>query len=207
MACALVSMTIATGMAQAQGTGSAKATESGVTVYGGYRGSTQLTEATTGQNVYLNSSASYALAVDFGIDPTKQWEIFYSRQKTEMTSAGFSAAANNVPLTIQYLHFGGTYFSQGIGNGVYVAGGLGATLLEPDRAGLNSVAKASMSLSAGVLVPIGKNLGLRLEARGYATLLNNSGGMFCGSNTGCTVTVKGSALYQGEALVGLSARF
>jgi len=200
-------MTIAAGIAQAQGTGSAKATESGVTLYGGYRASNQLTEASTEQNVYVNSGASYALAVDFGIDRNRQWEIFYSRQKTQLTSAGFSAAADNVPITIEYLHAGGTYFPQGLGNGSYVAAGLGATLLSPDRAGLSSVTKPSLSLAAGFLIPFGKNLGLRLEARGYATLLNNSGGMFCDSNTGCTVAVKGSALYQGEALVGLSARF
>jgi len=57
------------------------------------------------------------------------------------------------------------------------------------------------------MLPVGKNFGLRFEARGYATLLNNSGGMFCSSNGGCVVSIKGTALYQGEALIGLSGRF
>ena len=48
---------------------------------------------------------------------------------------------------------------------------------------------------------------LRLEARGYATLLNNNGGLFCGGDKGRVVTVNGPALYQSEALVGLSLRF
>jgi len=31
--------------------------------------------------------------------------------------------------------------------------------------------------------------------------------MFCGGAAGCTVTIKGNALFQGEVLVGLSVRF
>jgi hypothetical protein len=194
--------------ARAQGAGGAKqATENNVTVYGGYRASSHLTETTTGQHVDVNNSSSYAVAVDIGIDRNRQWEIFYSRQKTELASGGFSAAANNVPLTIEYLHAGGTYFIDGLGNGGYVVGGIGATLLRPDRAGLDSETKPSINLGAGYMLPVGKNFGLRFEARGYATLLNNSGGMFCGSNGGCVVSIKGTALYQGEALIGLSGRF
>lgn len=210
--CVLFPVAIATGsalaQAQAQGAGSAKPpTESGITLYGGYRASSSLTEATTGQSVNVNSGSSYALALDFGIDHQTQWELFYSRQKTELSSGGFSALVNNLPLTIEYFHVGGTYFPGGLGKGGYVVGGFGATLLSPDRAGLSSVTKPSINLGGGFLFPIGKNLGVRLEGRGYATLLNNSGGMFCGSNSGCVVSIKGDALYQWEALVGLSGRF
>ena len=89
MACVLFPMTIATGMAQAQGMGGAsQAAESGVTAYGGYRSSSSLTETTTGQNVNVNTGASYALAVDIGLDRNRQVEIFYGRQKTELTSGG-----------------------------------------------------------------------------------------------------------------------
>ena len=205
VACVLLSMT---GMAQAQGMWGAKGpTESGVTVYGGYRGSSSLTETTTGQDVNVNTGASYALAVDFGLDRNTQLEIFYGRQKTELTSGGFSAAANNLPLTIEYLHIGGTNFFEGLGKGVYLVGGIGVTLLRPDRAGLSSEIKPSINLGVGYLLPMGRNLALRFEARGYATLLNNSSSMFCGSNVGCIVSIEGTALYQAEALVGLTGRF
>ncbi len=180
MACVLFPMTIATGMAQAQGMGGAsQAAESGVTAYGGYRSSSSLTETTTGQNVNVNTGASYALAVDIGLDRNRQVEIFYGRQKTGLTSGGFSAAANNLPLTIEYLHVGGTNFFEGLGKGVYLVGGIGVTLLRPDRAGLSSETKPSINLGVGYLVPIGRNL----------------------------VSIQGTALYQGEALIGLSGRF
>ena len=53
----------------------------------------------------------------------------------------------------------------------------------------------------------GKRLGIRFEARGYAALLSNNGGLFCGGNKGCVITINGPALYQAEGLEGLSLRF
>jgi len=46
---------------------------------------------------------------------------------------------------------------------------------------------------------------LRLEARGYATLVNSSGGLFCSG--GCTLQIEGDTLTQGEVQLGLSFRF
>jgi hypothetical protein len=51
------------------------------------------------------------------------------------------------------------------------------------------------------------HVGLRFEARGYGILLNNNSAIFCGGTTGCTVAIKGNALFLGEALAGISARF
>src|SRR5258706_15116256 len=100
MACVLFPMTIGTGMAQAQSMGGAsQAAESGVTAYGGYRASSSLTETTTGQNVNVNTGASYAPAGDIRLDPNRQVEIFYGRPKTEPTSGGFSPGAHNHPPT------------------------------------------------------------------------------------------------------------
>jgi hypothetical protein len=31
--------------------------------------------------------------------------------------------------------------------------------------------------------------------------------LFCGGNSGCTVAIKGTALFEGEVLAGLAARF
>ena len=49
------------------------------------------------------------------------------------------------------------------------------------------------------------SLALRAELRGYATLINSSGSFFCSG--GCVVSLKGDALVQGAALLGLSMRF
>jgi hypothetical protein len=43
------------------------------------------------------------------------------------------------------------------------------------------------------------------ELRGYFTLINSSGGLFCSG--GCVVAVKGDALTQVEGLLGLNLAF
>jgi hypothetical protein len=192
--------------AHAQATATPKK-ESSVTVYGGYRFGGTLTEETTNSTINLDSGSSYALAIDIGLDAQTQLEFFYSQQKTALTSGAFSSTVNNIPLTLYNYQLGGTYFIEQVGRGLYVVGGIGATNVKPDQAGLNSETYFSGNLGVGWMIPIGQHVGIRLEARGYGILLNNDSSMFCGSNTGCTVAIKGSALYEGEVLVGLSIRF
>lgn len=181
------------------------AKENSVTVYGGYRFGGTLTEATTNSTIDLKNDGSVALAVDFGLDPQTQIQLFYSRQNTALTSGAFSPQVNNIDLTLHNYHVGGTYFIDHVGQGLYVVGGLGATTATPDRAGLNSETFFSLNLGVGWMVPLGKHAGLRFEARGYGILVNNNSALFCSG--GCVVSIKGDAIYQGEALVGLSIRF
>ena len=86
--------------------------------------------------------------------------------------------------------------------GGYVAGGLGATFMSPSVDGLSSEVRPSMSLALGYEHALAPSLALRMELRGYMTLINSSGGFFCSG--GCVVALKGDALLQGEALLGLS---
>ena len=62
-------------------------------------------------------------------------------------------------------------------------------------------------LGVGWMVPLGRNVGLRFEARGYGILLSNNSSIFCGDNAGCTAAIKGNAIFEGEVLAGISARF
>jgi hypothetical protein len=79
--------------------------------------------------------------------------------------------------------------------------------MDPSLNGLTSETRFSMNFGVGYMIPIGKHLGIRFEARGYGTLLNNDGGIFCNSNKGCVISSSGQALFQCEGLIGLSARF
>lgn len=197
---------VAAGLAQAQTLGRAAGSENGVTLYGGYRAGGTFTETTTEQEVRVGSFASIALAVDIALEPGKQVQLFYSRQKTDLSSGAFLVSTNSIPLTIEYYHIGGTAFFQAISNGPYVVGGIGATVFRPEGPGLTSETKPSMNLGFGYMLPLGRDFGARFEARGYATLIESTGGLFC-SNNSCLVSIKGTTLYQAEALVGLTGRF
>lgn len=181
--------------------------ESSVTLYGGYRFGGKLTEVTTRSTVNLASGGSYALAVDIGLDRQSQLQLFYSHQDSALTSSAFSPKANNVGLTLHNYHLGGTYFIDEVGKGLYVVGGIGGTTAQPDRNDLNAETFFSGNLGIGWMIPLGRYVGIRFEARGYGILVHNSSALFCGSNTGCVFGIKGEGVYTGEALVGLSVRF
>ena len=181
--------------------------ESSITVYGGDRFGGSVTDSTTNSTSNLDNGSSFAVAVDIGLDTNTQLELFYSQQNTALTSGVFSSRTNNIGLTLHNYQIGGTNFIDEMGRGLYVMGGLGATTAKPDRSGLNSETFFSGNLGMGWMVPLGAHVGLRFEARGYGILLNNHSAVFCGGTTGCTVAIKGTGLFQGEVLAGLSARF
>jgi hypothetical protein len=181
--------------------------ENGFTLYGGYRFGGSLTDTTNNTSIDLGNGSSFALAGDIGLDPKRQIEIFYSQQRTALSSGVFSPQANNRGLTLHNYQIGGTNFIEETGRGLYVMGGLGGTTATPNQAGLNSETFFSGNIGIGWMVPLGAHVGVKLEARGYGILLNHNGELFCGGNSGCIIAIKGTALFEGEVLAGLAARF
>jgi len=184
----------------------APAKESNLTLYGGYRFSSGLS-TDNGGSWELTEGPSWAVAADFGIDSKTQWELLVSYRNSSLKASGFSPVApfsDKINLGVTYYHVGGTYFVDGIGKGVYVVGGLGATHFDPGG-DLSSELRFSLNLGVGYMIPLGKTLAVKLEGRGYVTLINSSGGFLCSG--GCVVQVKGDTLTQGEVLAGLAYRF
>jgi len=203
----LLAAALCGGGAQAQMLGRVQGSENGVTFYGGFRGGGDVTETATLQDLHGDTTPSFALALDFAFEPRKQLQLFYSHQKTDLSPERVPSAIDKIPLTIEYLHFGGTAFFDEAGEGGYAVAGVGATRLTPAASGLSAETKPSINIGFGYMVPIVPGLGLRFEVRGYATWLDSNGGLFCRSNAGCAVSLKGNAFYQGEGLIGLTARF
>ncbi|GAB4476387.1 MAG: outer membrane beta-barrel protein [Burkholderiaceae bacterium] len=180
------------------------AQDNGAFAFGGWRAGGDFESVPTGERLRVADRGAVSAAFDFGIDGARQLEIFVSRSRTQIESV--PAAAQSFPLTVTYLHVGGTNFFEGpIGRGPYVAGGLGATIFSPGLDGFRSETRPSLNVGAGYMVPLAGPLGLRVELRGYATLVNSSGGLFCSG--GCVLTIRGDSLMQGEVLIGLGARF
>jgi hypothetical protein len=185
---------------------SAAAKDNALTLYGGYRDGDGFTDANTDASLDLEAGGTGSVALDIGLDGARQLQFLFSYQRTKMKlDEGASAAGGKLAMDIIYLHVGGTnFFSEGIGAGPYVVGGIGATLFNPD-AGYSSEVRPSLNLGLGYQLPLGDSFALRFEARGYVTLVNSSGGLFCSG--GCVVTIKGDAVFQGEVMLGVSARF
>jgi hypothetical protein len=195
--------------AQAQMLGRKAGSENDFTFFGGFRSGGDLMEATTEQDLHADTTPSFALAIDIAYEPRKQLQLFYSRQKTQLTPATVPApvVTDRTPLRIEYLHLGGTAFFDETGEGGYATAGVGATRFTPDAPGLSAETKPSLSIAFGYMVPIVPGLALRLEVRGYATWVDSKGELFCGNGAACPVSIKGDGFYQGEGLIGLTARF
>lgn len=182
----------------------AHAQDNGAFAIGGWRAGGAFEDSATRERLRLADRGAASVAIDFGIDGARQLELFASRQRTRLQS--LPAGARPLPLTVTYLHIGGTNFFEGpIGRGPYVVGGVGATIFAPGLDGFRSETRPSLNVGVGYLVPLAGALALRVELRGYATLVNSSGGLFCSG--GCVLAIRGDSLAQGEVLIGLGARF
>ena len=184
----------------------AAAKDSALTAYAGYRDGGSFTDVDTGEELSLNSSGAGSLALDMKLDASRQLQIFVSHQRTDLSLKGSSSAGGDkLGMSVTYLHIAGTnFFAGSIGKGPYVVGGLGATVFDP-AGGYDTELRASLNLGFGYQLPLSERFALRFEARGYATLVDSSGGLFCSG--GCVVSIEGDVITQGELMLGLSTRF
>jgi hypothetical protein len=176
----------------------------GFTIYGGTRFGGSLDDETSGKSVDIADSNTYGFTLDFQIDPQRELQLAYGRQSTDFETGALSPQTGNVPVTLQYLHVGGTYFDEELGRGWYAIGGLGITRMSPSLNGATSETRPSLHVGFGYLQPLGAYAGVRLEARGYFVALGGSSSLFCSG--GCTLRLGGSGFGQGEVLLGLSVR-
>jgi hypothetical protein len=175
----------------------------GFTLFAGYMFGGSFTDKTSGESIDVREGGSYGASLDLPLNGPSELQIFYNHQSTRFTPWPDSDGSDQ--LRLDYLHIGGTYFPEELGHGVYVVGGVGATRLAPDAAGLDPVTKLSMNLGVGYLLPLSKDIGVRFEARGFFTVIGGSTSVFCSG--GCVAASTASAVTQGDLLVGISARF
>jgi opacity protein-like surface antigen len=161
----------------------------------------------TGSRIGLQDHLSYGVAADVRASDSTAYELFYSREPTRL-SAFNGAAATDV--TVSYLHLGGTLMLDESERAVrtYAIGGLGITRLSPAEDG-DSRTRFSGSLGLGLRWAATQHLALRLEGRGFVTLMNNDA-VFCKSdNSGliCRVHGNGTTFIQGQLLAGVALTF
>jgi hypothetical protein len=177
----------------------------------GYRNGGEFNDETNDRKHTIESSEMYGLILSWPPHYQGQaYEVYYSHQSSELTSVSLSLPdapdTADIPLSISYLHVGGTTPLTDEKNfKAFLSGGLGFTYLSPDFSSLQSDLRASLSIGVGFKLPINERLALRLETRGFATLFNSNAALFC--DGGCSLSVNGSLFLQGEVFAGLAFRF
>ena len=182
-----------------------------LTAYGAYRVGGEF-EDENGEDAFeLDESNAYGLIFNFpAMNVDTQWQALWARQQTELeTRPGFDADSR-LGIDVDYFQFGGTYLFEGNETRPFIALTAGAAHFDPDIRGIDGETFFAGSLGGGVQMQKSKRVGVRLEARVFATLVDSDGALFC--RTGpeanvCAITIEGSAVVQFEASAGIVFRF
>ena len=177
----------------------------------GHRNGGEFVDTDTDRKHTIESSEAYGLIIGWPLDKQHDMEIYYSHQSSKLRSVNvdiptITSTTTDIPLTVDYLHIGGTAPITNTGPVLtFVTGGLGFAYLSPDISGLQSDLRASFSIGLGMKYLFTKNIALRLETRGLATLFNSNSALFC--NGGCSLSVNGSLFWQAEVFAGIGFKF
>ena len=179
-----------------------------ITPFAGLRAGGDFELDTPSRKVDVDDSGSLALALNYRIDEVSQYELFYSRQATSVEP---DPLLGTVDVDIEYLQLGGTVAMSDPHRFVpYLVGGLGATRFNADSAEADDETRFSISLGGGVRVPFSERFSVRVEGRGYLTLVDTDTAFFCRSDEGgalCRIRGSGSTFLQFELLAGAAFAF
>jgi hypothetical protein len=206
--CAILASSLATGAASADDKPPPRFE---LTPYAGYRIGGEFEQQGGGGSFELDEGNSEGLIFNIEArDVNTQWEVLYGHQSTKLaTQAAFDPAAR-LALDVEYFQFGGTYLFDGEDTRPFIALTAGVTHFGPAPPGVDSESFFSGSLAGGVQLRKTKRIGVRLEARVYATFVNTDGALFCHSGPQggvCAISIHGTALYQWEGSAGVVFRF
>jgi hypothetical protein len=152
----------------------------------------------------FDESLDYGATLDVAVAPTWRVEFLFSRQETELRPP---TGAPTFPQVVERYMVGIQEEPETDGPfrffGVAL---LGATRLVPGLSGIDSELRFAAGLSLGTKVPASSRFALRLEARGFYTVVDSGGAVFCTNGT-CLFRFSGSGIWQGDVTAGLVLRF
>jgi Outer membrane protein beta-barrel domain len=154
----------------------------------------------------VDDGTGYGLGLGFALTRALQLELFWSHQESDLVEDG-GFLVGGVALTelgIDYLHAGLLYQWGGGQFHPFIAGSLGVTEFDPGDPLLDSETRFSFGVGFGAKVFFNKNFGLRVEARGFTTWIDE-GDENC--HRGSCYYDQGTYFLQGELRGGLILAF
>jgi opacity protein-like surface antigen len=179
-----------------------------VTPFIGYRlsGDFDIANTTPKQRANLDDHGSFGVAFDVRRDDVSQYELVYSRQEGQLEQ---NSPLAPLDVDVEYLHVGGTLdVNDELAIRPYVIGTLGLTRFTIQSGSDDT--RFSFSLGAGFRVPVTPRFNIRLEARGFLTLVDTDSAIFCASGSFggvCSIRARGSTFTQFELMAGAAFAF
>ena len=160
---------------------------------------------TTGAGLDVKDGGMFGFILGAPDSNDTRYEFFYGFQRTELTGSGTFGGGSLFDMDIHYFHIGGSYRYMEGKVRPFVAGGLGATHFSPRGDGPGAKTYFSLSLGVGGMVPLTDRVALRIEGRGFLTILPEETSVFCVSSGGgaCVVNAQGDAFGQFLLLAGI----
>lgn len=184
--------------------------DSEITVFGGYRFGGEISVEDSEAVYAAQDSASYGLIWNTHYKANTQWEVFFSRQQTEVELSDPLIANPPIDLDLYTLQLGGTYLWDGQGVQPYLAMTLGGTHIRSEAGSGDSDTFVSASIGLGFKLRPSERLGFRLEARMHSVLVRDSTELFCQTGPDlslCAIKVQGDLFAQLETFAGITFRF
>lgn len=158
----------------------------------------------------LDDSDAFGLLLNVRQSSNTQWEVLFSKQKTQARLRAGTGTNPSVSTDISVLQVGGTYLGPGQTFRPFLAMTLGGTHIKTVASGRQSDTFFSGSIGVGLNIAPNSRIGLRLEARAYGTLTNSDTDLFCRTGPDmnvCAIRIDGNLLTQVEAIAGVVFRF
>jgi opacity protein-like surface antigen len=171
--------------------------------FAGYRFGGGFDDQISGDKLDLDDQGNWGFAVSSPQTSGARYEFLYSRQQTRLSEA--AQPEDGFDLQIHYLHLGGTVDVKHKDFTPFVSGGIGISHMSPGRSGFTDETRLSLSLGCGLKWYPSDRFGIRLELRGYGTLIDTSASLFC--HGGCELELSSGLLPQFETNLGLIFRF
>jgi opacity protein-like surface antigen len=174
-----------------------------ITPFAGYAFGGSVRDTALEEKRSFDAALAYGGAIDFRLNEGWQFELLYSRQPTKLGGG----LGPSLDVTIER-YLAGIQEEKGEEGGPRWFGTfwLGATRFIPGVGGFDSETRFGGGVGLGVKTFFAKNVGLRLEARGFYTLVKSDGGTFC-VNGDCLFVFSGTGLWQGDVSGGLILAF
>ena len=170
----------------------------------GYRFGGDFQDAFTGAEYGIKDAPAYGLFVDLiPAGPDMKIELLWSRQDTSLDVDGGNGM-NDLDLTIDEFQVGGIAEKGDKRLRGYVSAHVGATHFSTD--GYGSDTRFSLGVGGGAKYFLTRNIVLRADLRGFCTVVEAESG-FIYSNGATLVVFSGSALWQGQASIGVGIAF
>ena len=181
-----------------------------LTASGGYRLGGEFEDQDTSETADVENASAFALVFNIRATANTQWEVFYARQQTELDAGTLFVNDPLLDLDAEYFQAGGSYeFDSNVLGRPYVSLTVGVSRFNPDG-DLDDETFFAGSFGGGFRLLETERVGVRLDGRVYASLIESDTDVFCrtGPNANvCAIRVDGDVLYQWEISAGVTFRF